>query len=333
MPSVSGPTAMSTSNVELVAAEADYEDESEELAVLGLMEFEVLPADRLDKSKRYKPYDRPKAKKGVEKTLPESTSCLKDPQPNRAYVELPPMILKHAPPTKVPYSPVEDQEMVDDVVPVQSKGKQKELPVFDPILLRETEDMPLKPRIHTSALKEMPKFEVVNPKFSNEKMKAPVPQYKYMTELMNGINQEQVYQNVMEQLVTLKLSKLLGSSYDLGQRLQSTMRSQCFPLQQVNVANAEVVPKKADEEQDLISFEEDKNPTETSEAMDLFELSETFEFAAESREAQSSCASTEELHELSYQNMMQEDYIHQFIHPIKEVNLACPHEYCAMVTA
>ncbi len=48
---------MSTSNVELVAAEADYEDKSKELAVLGLMEFEVLPANRFDKSKRYKPYD------------------------------------------------------------------------------------------------------------------------------------------------------------------------------------------------------------------------------------------------------------------------------------
>jgi len=216
MPSVSGPMATSTSNVELVAAEADYEDESEELAVLGLMEFEVLPADRLDKSKRYKPYDRPKAKKGVEKTLPESTSRPKDPQPNRAYVELPPTILKCAPPTKVPYSPVEDQEMVDDMVPAQSKGKQKELPDFDLIPLRETEDMPPKPRICTSALKEMPKFEVVNPKFSNEKMKALAPQYKYATELMNGINQEQVYQNIMEQPVTLKLSELLGSSYDLG---------------------------------------------------------------------------------------------------------------------
>jgi len=84
------------------------------------------------------------------------------------------------------------------------------------IPLQETEDVPLKLRIHTLALKETPKFEVVNPKFSNEKMKAPVPQYKYVTELMNRINQEQVYQNVMEQLVTLKLSKLLGSSYDLG---------------------------------------------------------------------------------------------------------------------
>ncbi len=208
----------------------------------------------------------------------------------------------------MPYSPVEDQEMVDDAVPVQSKGKQKELPDFDPIPLRETEDMPPKLRIRTLALKEMPKFEVVNPKFSNEKMKALAPQYKYATELMNGINQEQVYQNVMEQLVTLKLSK------------------------QVNAANAEVVPKKADEEQDLISFEEDKNPTKTSKAMDLFELSETFEFAAESGEARSLRASAEELHKLSYQKMMQEDYIRQFIHLIKEVNLVCPHEYRAMVT-
>ena len=137
----------------------------------------------------------------------------------------------------------------------------------------------------------------------------------------------------MEQLVTLKLSELLGSSYDLGQRLQSMTRSQHFPLQQVNAANAEVVPKKADEEQDLISFKEDENPTKTSKAMDLFELSKTFKFAVDSGEARSSCASTEELHKLSYQNMMQEDYIHQFIHPIKEVNLACPHEYRAMVTA
>src|SRR5258708_40315538 len=111
------------------------------------------------------------------------------------------------------------------------------------------------------------------------------------------------------------------------------MHSQRFPLQQVNMVNAEVVPKKADEEHELISFKEDKNPTETSEAMGLFELSKTFKFTVDSGEARSLHASTEELHKLSYQNMMQEDYIHQFIHPIKEVNLVCPHEYHAMVTA
>src|SRR5260370_19495588 len=31
--------------------------------------------------------------------------------------------------------------------------------------------------------------------------------------------------------------------------------------------------------------------------------------------------------------MMQEEYEHQFLPPMKEVNLACLHEYCAMVTA
>src|SRR6266436_8204152 len=67
----SGPTSTSASNVEVVAAEVDYEDESDELAVLGLMEFEVLPADRLEKSKRSKLYDCPDTKKGVEKTTPE----------------------------------------------------------------------------------------------------------------------------------------------------------------------------------------------------------------------------------------------------------------------
>ena len=77
---VPGPMSMSASNVELVAAEAEYEDESEELAVLGSMEFEVLPADRLEKSKRYKPYDHPETKKGIEKTLPENASCPKYPQ-------------------------------------------------------------------------------------------------------------------------------------------------------------------------------------------------------------------------------------------------------------
>ncbi len=181
------------------------------------MEFEVLPADRLKKSKRYKAYDHPEAKKGIEKTLPENASHPKDPQPNWAYVKLPPTILKHPLPAKVPYSPVEDQEMIDNTMPAPSKGKQKELPVVDPTPFQEPEVTPPKPRICALASKEMPKFEVVNPKFSNEKMKTPAPQYKYMTELMNEIkiNQEQVYQNIMDQPVTLKLSKLLGSSYDL----------------------------------------------------------------------------------------------------------------------
>ncbi len=44
--SVPGPMSTSVSNVEVVAAEAEYyDDKPEELAILGSMEFEVLPAD------------------------------------------------------------------------------------------------------------------------------------------------------------------------------------------------------------------------------------------------------------------------------------------------
>ena len=220
MPSMPGPMAMSASNVEVVAVEVDYEDESDKLAVLGLMEFEVLPTDRLEKLKRAKPYDCPEAKKGVEKNVPENVSHSKDPQPNRAYIKLPPTILKRVPPAQALYLLVEDQEMIDDAIPVPVKGKQRELPVVAPTPHRESEVTPPKPRIRTSVLKETPKFKVANLKFSNEKMKNSAPQYKYVTELMNETNQEQVFHNVMDQLITLKLSELLGTLYDLRRRLQ-----------------------------------------------------------------------------------------------------------------
>jgi len=134
MPSMPGPTATSASNVEVVVAEVDYEDKSDELVVLGSMEFEVLPADRLKKLKRAKPYDCPEAKKGVEKNVPENISHSKDPWPNQAYIKLPPMILKCVPPAQVPYLLVEDQKMNDDAIPVPVKGKQRELPVVAPTL-------------------------------------------------------------------------------------------------------------------------------------------------------------------------------------------------------
>ncbi len=67
IPSSSGPTATSAAN-EVIADEVYYGDETDELATLGSMEFEVLPADRTEKSKKYKPYDRPDAKKSSKPT-------------------------------------------------------------------------------------------------------------------------------------------------------------------------------------------------------------------------------------------------------------------------
>ncbi len=59
-------------NVELVPEQDCYNEEPEELVVLGGMEFEVLPAERTDKSKRAKPYDQPDSKKVAKKTIPDN---------------------------------------------------------------------------------------------------------------------------------------------------------------------------------------------------------------------------------------------------------------------
>ena len=42
------------------------------------------------------------------------------------------------------------------------------------------------------------------------------PQYKFATEIMNNMNQEAVFQKVLDQPITLSLGELLGTSYDLG---------------------------------------------------------------------------------------------------------------------
>src|SRR5260221_6228724 len=131
IPSSSGPTATSAVN-EVIANEVDYGDETDELTTLGSMEFEVLPADRTEKSKKYKPYDRPDAKKGTEKTVPEVIPPPRNPQPNRAYVELPPTILKRVPSAQVPTPLEEDKEMGDAPAPVPSQGKSREHPVVVP---------------------------------------------------------------------------------------------------------------------------------------------------------------------------------------------------------
>src|SRR5258708_37489967 len=287
------------------------------------MEFEVLPADRSDKGKRAKLYDHPDAKKGVEKTAPEVLLQPKDTQPNRAYVDLPPTILKCMPPVQVLHPDEEDQEMVVDPTPAKMKGKQREQPAVAPTPLPEPEAVLQKSKEHVSAPKEMPRFEVVNPKSSNEKMRNQLPQYRYVTELMNETNQEKVFQTLLDQPVMLKLGEVLGTSYDLGKCFQAATHSQCFPVQQAKVVNIKVL-------NNIISREADSDDEDKEECM---ELSEVLEFASFSGEARSSRASMEELHEMTYQSMMEEEYHHQFANLMREINLAHPHEYCAMVMA
>src|SRR5258708_28964115 len=211
-----GPTSTNASNVEVVAAEADYDNKPEELAILGSMEFEVFPANRTEKAKKAKPYDCYDTKKGGDKGIPEAPPCPRDPQPNRAYVELPPTILKCAPPTQVLHLPGGDHEMKDSPVPVISKGKQREQPVVVPFPLPAPEVMSQKSKERILAPKDLPRFEVPDPKSSNDKMQNQPPQYKYVSELMNETNLEQVFQKLMDQPVMMRLGEVLGSSYDLG---------------------------------------------------------------------------------------------------------------------
>ena len=94
-----------------------------EFATLGLMNFEVFPAEQTsaDKPKRTKPYEREDKTKDLE-VIQRSSS----PSPNHAYVEIPtPMILRR----KVPVGPmkptIEDVPMEENVMSLP-KGKSRE---------------------------------------------------------------------------------------------------------------------------------------------------------------------------------------------------------------
>ena|SRR5258708_3894043 len=125
------PTSTSASNVEVNPVKPYHSDEPEELVILGAMEFEVVPADQMDKTKQSKPYDHSEPKKTGEKSLPKTALQLGEPIPNRAYVKLLLAILKHTTPEPVVHPVVEDKVMAD-VVPTQQKGKQKENPTIVP---------------------------------------------------------------------------------------------------------------------------------------------------------------------------------------------------------
>ncbi len=293
MQSTSGPTLTRASTVELVSDEVYYNDESTELAALGSMEFEVVPADRTDKTKRSKPYDRTESKKVA---LPELPPRPRDPMPNRAYVELPPTILKRPTPEQPKENPmvIPTSSHVPDVVP----------------------DKPKTGRV--LAPKKAPRFEVVDPKETVEKLRNQTPQYKYATELMNQTDQESVFQSLLSQPITLRLGEVLGSSFELSRRFQAATKSQRFAVPQAKASQVDVARESL---------------SQAVEDVYVTELPDPAEFMVNSGEASPSDASMDEPCDMSYLRTLQQAYEHQFAYPIKEVNLARPHEYRAMVTA
>ena len=80
-------------------------------------------------------------------------------------------------------------------------------------------------------------------------------------------------------------------------------------------------------------FAGEEDSEKESDEEEVSKSFEGLEFATYSGEASSSRVTMEKLHEATYQSMMEEEYHRQFASPIREANLACPHEYCAMVMA
>ncbi len=113
---------------------------------------------------------------------------------------------------------------------------------------------------------------------------------------MNKMDPEKVFQNLLLQPITLKLGKVLGSSFKLAQQFQTVTKLQHFAVLQMGVA-------------------------EVDEEGDAMESGDPVEFLVNSGEARSSNAFMEELYEMTYQTMLQWEYEEQFTHLVPEVNL------------
>src|SRR5258708_31238143 len=198
---------------------------------------------------------------------------------------------------------------MEDVTPSEPKGKQEEVPAVVPTPSCSPEVALTKPKTdQVVPLRKELWFEVAKPKATNEKPKYQPLQYRYSTELMNKMDPEKVFQNLLLQPVMLKLGKVLGSSFELAWWFQTATKLQCFAVSQMGAA-------------------------EVDEERDAMESGDPVKFLVNSGEARSLNAFMEELYKMTYQTMLQREYKEQFTHFVPEVNLARPHEYQAMVTA
>src|SRR6266436_1946136 len=162
-----------------------------------------------------------------------------DVVPNKVYVELLPVILK-CPVSGKPVQLVPEDKEMEDVTPSEPKGKQKEVPAVVPTPSHSPEVMPNKPKTDwVVPLRKEPQFEVTKLKVTNEKPKYQPLQYRYLTELMDKMDPKKVFQNLLSQPITLKLGKVLGSSFELAWQFQTATKSQCFAVSQTGVAEVD----------------------------------------------------------------------------------------------
>ena len=131
---------------------------------------------------------------------------------------------------------------MEDITPSEPKGKQKEVPAVVPTLSHSPEVVPYKPKTDwVVPLRKEPWFEVTKLKTTNEKLKYQPLQYRYLMELMDKMDPELVFQNLLLQPITLKLGKVLGLSFKLAQQFQTATKLQCFAVPQMGVVEVDKV--------------------------------------------------------------------------------------------
>ncbi|KAF9511881.1 hypothetical protein BS47DRAFT_1363522 [Hydnum rufescens UP504] len=200
---------------------------NQEFAIFGNYEYKVFPAERKQgdgEPKWNEPHtkDNPKGKKAE--------------HPNRAYVELPQRSVNQVPPVEnpkvptilkketciaepTPTAPNEDIEMWDGTSIGPTRHKQKEA--------AEDKKAPaskVKPK-RKSSLEDV----VVRDKTDQIKKRAS-PAYCFANELQEKVDTEVLFWSLMDKEVTVKLGDILGSSFELGKRLQLATKMQRVPI-------------------------------------------------------------------------------------------------------
>ncbi|KAF8310919.1 uncharacterized protein EI90DRAFT_3138961 [Cantharellus anzutake] len=204
-----------------------------EFGGLGDAVYEVFPAERTEKEKgrsvRSKPYERPMSPQPPPpqvRSIPQDELRKNAAPLSQVYVELPakpPVILKRPSPGS---SSPSRMDVDREEPPSRDKGKQR----ADPQVASN-------PRAVSSSskTKKLPEnVEVQDPKRASFRQKS-VPAYRFASELQERVKNDDLFECLMDQNVTIPLGMIFGTSYKLNKCLTAAMKIHRIPTRQTNV--------------------------------------------------------------------------------------------------
>jgi hypothetical protein len=274
----------------------------------------VLPAERTEKEKgrpsRSKPYERSKSPQPPlpkVRTIPQDELRKYVTPPNRAYVEVPvpPVILKRVPPE--PSGP--SRMDVDPKEPSRDKGKQR----ADPQVALNPRTVP-----STSKTKKLPEnVEVQDPKRANFRQKSG-PMYRFASELQDRVKNDDLFERLMNQEVTVPLGTIFGTSYELNKQLTAAAKIHRIPTKQTNIV-------------EYISDEEIEAEVMNTEVSSISNKIANLN-VEDSGDDNTYVGSVEELADLYYQRMLESEF--ERAYGVADLNhVKHPPSFLAMVTA